>query len=314
MEALGVDILDVVRIGAGDEVDVARSDEIGVRAAVRVEDRHAPSAGRDIAHFRRLGMPMRLAHAVAGDGHRKHRNVAQDGPQRRPGGVGVAGRKVDLRRRRFDAVFIGIDVAGLRFDRGSAWQSERTLLPGSERSKSAKAASAEPVGVAENGIGHRAECRLHAEILRALVREGEDELRRPVTEACDAVHRTGRDEEHLAGADQEALPFGVIGGDGDDGLSHQAVAELVRIGMPVRFTQAVRLEQQAADRQAVQDRQIAGVDMGDRAPRPLEARSSTGEGGEMLGLNLIGHRRLLGRGRSPAGPADGAAPRRTAGA
>lgn len=213
----------------------------------------------------------------------------------------------------FDAVFIGIDVAGLRFDRRFGVDREN-LAPRQRTVETREGGLREPVGVAENGIGHRAECRLHAEILRALVREGEDELRRPVTEACDAVHRTGRDEEHLAGADQEALPFGVIGGDGDDGLSHQAVAELVRIGMPVRFTQAVRLEQQAADRQAVQDRQIAGVDMGDRAPRPLEARSSTGEGGEMLGLNLIGHRRLLGRGRSPAGPADGAAPRRTAGA
>ena len=125
------------------------------------------------------------------------------------------------------------------------------------------------------------------------VREGEDEFGLVGADILDAVHRAGRHKEHLAGADDEALALGVVGGDGDEHFTAEAVAQFVGIGVPVRLAHPQRFKHQTPDRQPLQDRQIAGIYAPDRTERAFETRIAPGQCGDVAALGCGGHLRSL---------------------
>lgn len=112
------------------------------------------------------------------------------------------------------------------------------------------------VGVAQHGIGERAEGGTQAEVLGTFVTEGDDELGDVGTDVLDVVQRTGFDVKHLPSGDDEVGEDAVVVQNGHQRGSRHAVREFIGVGVPVRCTHRPGVEHQALDGQILQDRQV----------------------------------------------------------
>jgi hypothetical protein len=147
------------------------------------------------------------------------------------------------------------------------------------------------VGIAEHGVGHGAERARQPEVLRPLVREGEDELRLGRSRVLNVVKRARGHEEHLAGRDGEARAGALVAEDGDQRLAAHAVGELVAVGVPVRLAHAPGREEEPPDREPLEDGKHRRVDVGHAAAGELQARLLAGQRHHVRGRFLHGDTR-----------------------
>src|SRR5262245_7587933 len=93
--------------------------------------------------------------------------------------------------------------------------------------------------------------------------------------------------------------------DGDQRLAAHAVGEFVAVGVPVRLAHAPGREQEAADREPLEDGKHRRVDMGHAAAGHLQARLLTGQRDDVGGRFLHGDPRCgLRRQRAVVRPQD----------
>ena len=90
-------------------------------------------AGEDIAHLRRLRMPVRLAHPAGRDGERVHGNVLQRRPELRAGELGRAVTEIDRRGFALDVEAMRIALVGGRRNDGLAFAADEVGALGGSR-------------------------------------------------------------------------------------------------------------------------------------------------------------------------------------
>jgi hypothetical protein len=127
--------------------------------------------------------------------------------------------------------------------------------------------------VAHHAGSHAAHRAGNSEVLGIVVREGDDEFRGAVADVFDRVQVAARDEEHFALVDRECVVKVPVAEDRDERAAGEAVGELVRVGMPVRFAKGVRLEAQLVEREVLEDRKV----------RPVHECATAGCVGELRG-------------------------------
>lgn len=118
--------------------------------------------------------------------------------------------------------------------------------------------------------------------------EHDDELRRVVADVLDVVQGARVDVEHLAGPDREARELVGVVEDGHEQSAGEAVGELVRVRVPVRFADRSGLQHEALDRQAVEEWELVGGEPTERSQRAVVHGCGGREGADVSGFGNHG--------------------------
>jgi hypothetical protein len=183
----GVDDLNVMRVGARDEVDVAFFEVVGVQRAVRIHHGHPPGPLVHVSHLCGDRMPMRFPHTVFADPQRVHRKILQRRPVLSPRQPRRSDGDADHRVLGLHPELVWVvGIGGRRNDRICLAGGKPAIV--GVPSYLGEVARWQVVGVAEHGIGHRTERRRKPEVLGAFVPEREDELSELLADVLDVMH------------------------------------------------------------------------------------------------------------------------------